>query len=408
MSEAKTRYELLLEQGATREAMHEAIHAMTDADLESYGLNAYRMNLISLFGAEWPPERLQATARSAAISKLWLGWEYYQHFLPRQGSTPWPPQLEGGLVDRARSLLARGRGLLVASFHQGHMRHIASDLASSGIHMHAPLAGDAWRDYHAAQSGNPGAALWKCFHYINVEVPGGALAIARVLKRNGLVYSTVDGNTGTDGPRGTERRSLVRMHGRRAMVKNGLLAMAAKFGTPILPVIAHSEQARRVCRLGALLDPGGPLSGDAAAGFIASAAQSLYGLLADELSEHAGEWCGGDLFHQWRVAEGNGEVDATAVEAIVRQVLAGHARVRVNHRRATALGNAGDMMLLDALSMRGYKVPAQAARFFDDEVSRALQGDGVQEVDEVDAGSREVAWLRSMVARDLLALGVNA
>lgn len=401
MSGTRARYEALLEQAATRETMYLAIHAMSDADLASYGLSAYRMNLISLFGAAWSPQRLNATARSAVLSKLWLGWEYYQYFLPRQGATPSPAQLEGGLVERARSLLALGRGLLVASFHQGHMRHIASDLASAGLPMHIPLAGDSWRDYQVAHAGNPDAALWKNFHYINVEVPGGALVIARALGRGGLVYSTVDGNTGMDGPRGIERRSLVRMHGRQAMVKDGLLAMAAKFGTPILPVIAHSEQERRVCRFGAVLDPGGRLSGEAAARFTAEAAQALYGLLADELSEYAGEWCGGDLFHQWRVAEAPGEVDATAVEVIVQQVLNGQAHVVVNPKRATALGQAGEVMLLDALSMRGYKVPVCAARFFADDVS-----DRRQEV-AMDAGDQEIAWLRAMVGRDLLTLSAR-
>ncbi|MNU58222.1 hypothetical protein D3C71_473580 [compost metagenome] len=403
MSDARTHYEDLLARGATHSMMHAAIHAMTDTDLASYGLNAYRMNLISLFGTLWSPQRVEATARSAVLSKLWLGWEYYQHYLPGQGVLPPPPHLRGGLVERVQSLLALGRGLLVASFHQGHMRHIASDLANAGLHMHLPLATDAWRDYHATQAATPGAAMWQYFHYINVEVPGGALAIARALGRKGLVYSTLDGNTGMDGPRGTERRTQVIMHGRNVMVKDGLLTMAAKFGTPILPVIAHSEGDSRVCRFGTVLDPGGRLSGREAAVFVADAAQSLYGLLADDLSEYAGEWCGGDLFHQWRVPEPHGEMDAGAAEIIVRQVLEGHARVAVNPRRATALGTSGDVMLLDALSMRGYKVPADAAEFFDEDMSQAVRGDGIPQ----EVAARGAAWLRAMVGRDLLVLSAR-
>lgn len=405
MSEARQRYETLLERGATAEAMHAAIHALADADLASYGLNAYRMNLISLFGDAWSREQLDTTARAAALSKLWLGWEYYQHFLPQQGSAATPSQLEGGLNERVRSLLGLGRGVVVASFHQGHMRHIPSDIANAGVHVHVPLAGDSWRDYHVAQAATPRAAMWNQFHYINVETPGGALALARVLARKGLVFSTIDGNTGMDGPRGTERRVLVQMHGRQARVKDGLLAMAAKFGAPILPVIAHSQGTRRVCTFGAVRDPGGRLDGGDAAAFVADAAQALYGMLADHLVTHAGEWCGGDLFHQWRVPESHGAMDAAEVDTIVQQVLQGQARVDVNSRRATALGEAGDLMVLDALSMRGYKVPARAARFFTDAQACVIRGASTTDGSDIDVSGQDVAWLKTMVGRDLLTLG---
>ncbi|MNN48486.1 hypothetical protein D3C81_1629660 [compost metagenome] len=96
-------------------------------------------------------------------------------------------------------------------------------------------------------------------------------------------------------------------------------------------------------------------------------------------------------------------MDAGAAEIIVRQVLEGHARVAVNPRRATALGTSGDVMLLDALSMRGYKVPADAAEFFDEDMSQAVRGDGIPQ----EVAARGAAWLRAMVGRDLLVLSAR-
>lgn len=402
-SSAVNHYEALLGKRNTSPAeMRNAIYTMDDNDLSSYGLSAYRMNLISLFGSSWSPQRINDAARAAALGKLWFGWEYYQEFLKKLGPGLIKPHLEGDLIERIRDLLAVGRGVLVVSFHQGHMRHIPSDIANAGIDMYIPLASDSWRNYQSAYRANPTAAMWNHFHYVDVEMPRGALTLARVMSRNGCVFSTIDGNTGMDGPRGEERRTLVKMHERRARVKDGLLTMAAKFGTPVLPVIAHTDEGRRVCQFAPVLDPGARLQGEAATKFVAEAAQTLYSMLADDLTTHADEWCGGDLFHQWRVAEPHGAAGLVEVEDAIRRVIHGRAKVIVNHVRATSLGNTDGMTIVDALSMRGYKVPPNARALFDDGTiasSRSVEPAGAG---NSNVSAQDVAWLKGMLGRELL------
>ena len=63
-------------------------------ELVGFGLNAFRINLTSLFGGVWPTARIAQAARGATISKMWLSWEYHHHYLPRLTATPEPPRLE--------------------------------------------------------------------------------------------------------------------------------------------------------------------------------------------------------------------------------------------------------------------------------------------------------------------------
>src|ERR1700754_1945122 len=65
---ARVRY-LLGRNDASPEEVHDRIAALTDAELMSFGLSAYRMNLLSLFGERWTRQQIFKTARDAAISK---------------------------------------------------------------------------------------------------------------------------------------------------------------------------------------------------------------------------------------------------------------------------------------------------------------------------------------------------
>ena len=347
----------LLRQDGEPDTVHRWLHALSDQELTSFGLNAYRMNLLSLFGRRWPHERLQQAAREAAISKLWLGWEYHHHYLPGLGAQPARRQLDNLPLQEVRELLARGRGLIIASFHQGHMRHIPSDLAHEGVSVCVPLAADSFNDYFTAQQSNPDAALWRDFRYVNVEERGGSLALARVLAKGGCVLSTLDGNTGQDGPRGGARRVEVRMLDSTVRVKDGLIALAARFGSPVLPLIAHTVDGRRTCHAGAVIDPGKALMGEASERFIADAAQRLYAFLADDLVEHAGEWCGGDLFHQWRVPDRPTLHCAEEIRQSLQRDLEAGNRIEVNHGRIVELSRGGDIVWADALTQRCYRLP---------------------------------------------------
>jgi hypothetical protein len=149
----------LLSGGGDQRQVTDAVHALSDAELMQFGLRAFHMNLLSLFGQTRPPEEIARTARAAAISKILGGWEYHHHYLPRLSTTPDRPRISDLPIGEIKDILSRGRGLVVVSFHLGPMRYLPSDLAHAGVPTCIPLATDAFGDYASARAANPGAAL---------------------------------------------------------------------------------------------------------------------------------------------------------------------------------------------------------------------------------------------------------
>lgn len=378
-----------------------ALSALSPDQLAAFGLGAYRINLVSLFGGTWSPECIEQAACDAARSKMWGGWHYHHAYLPSLTARPDVQQVVRIPMDTIADLLARGRGVLFATFHVGHMRFLASDIAQAGISITMPLAGDAYRDYRFAEASNPGAAVWSRMRYVNVEEKGGSLAIARVLARGGGVFSAIDGNTGIDGPHGGDRRACVRIHQRRAKVKDGLFRMAARFGTPILPLVAVTVDGRMHCLCSEVLDPKRALSGDDADRFVEDALQSAYGMFADAVAAHPGDWCGGDLFHQWRLPEAVEVLDADEARNALAEALADAGRVVMDRTRIVALSDADGTLWTDARTMRCYRFPEDLAP-----LAACLEADGVDarwlEALPDATGGRAHALLRQLLARRAL------
>ncbi len=357
--------DLLSSDDADPSEVHARLLALSDDDLAHYGLRSYRMNLMALLGGHMAPDAVLRLAREAAISKLWFGWEYHHHYLSKLDVVPPPPRLQRLPVDAVKGLLAQGRGAIIATFHLGYMRDIPSDLAHAGIPIMVPLARDAYGNYESARLDRPDAALWKCFRHVCVEEAAGSLALARHLARGGCVLSTIDGNTGLDGPRGGDRRSIVNMLGTEARVKNGLIAMAARFGAPIIPVVATTVDGERVCHVFPVADPGRPLTGDEANDFVEGTVRSLYQVLAETLLHAAGDWCGGDLFHQWRLPRGIDEEPLSVAEARLASVLDGHGRAALDLSRLMPLSSRGERVFVDVHSMKCYRLPEEEGEFAD-------------------------------------------
>jgi lauroyl/myristoyl acyltransferase len=359
------RVRRLLEGPADPAEVREAMLALTEGELIGFGLNAFRLNLMSLFGETWSAATIACSARDAAISKMWLGWEYHHHYLPRLTATPEPPRLESCPVEKVASLLALRRGLVIVLFHHGHMRDIPSDLAHAGITVTIPLATDSFNDYESARLRNPDAALWAGLKYVNVEESRGSLSLARRLAKGEAVVSTIDGNTGMDGPRGDDRRATVRLLGCTARVKDGLIRMAARFGAPVLPMVAHTVDGRPTCTTSPVMDPGGPLSGDGADAFVQDTLQESYACLGRELVAFPGQWSGGDLFHRWRIPDPAPRGDVAEAERGLSRDLESGGSATINGARIVALPGDDGILWTDAKTMRCYRLPADMAGFAD-------------------------------------------
>jgi hypothetical protein len=330
---------------SNKQEVADAVHALGDAELMRFGLRAYHMNLLSLFGETWSQEKISRTARAATIAKIIGGWEYHHHYLPGLIATADASRLEEVPLGAISDILARGRGLVIASFHLGPMRYIPSDLAHAGIPTCLPLADDSFNNYHTARTANPDAALWKYLRVVRAEDHSGALALAKTLANGGCVMSTIDGNTGLDGPRGDQRRALVRILGATARVKTGLLALAARFGSPVLVMIARTGGGRRLCRTAPVIDPGGPLRGEEGKAFAEAAARSAYSFFGAALREQASL----------------PQRDIEEVTRLLDRDLGTGGAVAINRRRIVPLNGDGDMIWSDAVSGKCYKLPAEMA-----------------------------------------------
>ncbi len=355
------RLERLLQEDGEPSKVSAEINAASDEALIPFGLKAYTMNLLSLFGETWDPARLRATARAATISKMLGGWEYHHHYLPSLTSEPDAIRLEDMPIRLVRETLDQGRGAIIMTFHLGHMRYLPSDLSHAGIEVFVPLAGDAYVDYASARQANPQAALWKNLLFENVEISAGSIALARTLAKQGCVLSAIDGNTGIDGTNGDQQRAKVQIHGVAAQVKSGLFSLAARFGTPIILAAAHNSGDRRICRVGPLIDPESRLNNEEKEAFVAASAQTAYSFFGEVLDQHADEWCGGDLFHQWRVPSRTPAIELSEIEPALTRILQAGGRLGVNSKRIVPLHSGDDLVWSDARSGGCFRLPTEMA-----------------------------------------------
>lgn len=335
-----------------------AAQALTDEELteSASGLRAFQMNLMALFGETWSRQKILLTARAAAISKIVGSWDYHSSYLPSLTAEGGAAQLENVPIDLIKSILARGRGLVIVTFHIGHMRFIPSDLVHAGIAVCAPFATDAYNDYSTSRSLNPNAAFWKGFTFVNVE-ERGTLSLARILAKGGCVASAIDGNTGQDGTRGHQRRRTVAILGSEASVKTGLFELAARFGSPMMVMAAYTQGETRTCESDMLMDPERPLTGADAESFINHATVRAYDFFAKGIFNHADEWCGGDLFHQWRITSRQPTRNIIAAEQAITKHLQADGRLTMNTHRILQLRGEDDIVLVDALSGHCCKLP---------------------------------------------------
>lgn len=355
-----SRVRCLLATGKSeKEEVVRSLALLTDAELMSFGLSAYRMNMLSLFGSIWSHDKIRKTAREAAINKLWLGWEYFHHYLPQLSSTS-ELQLKNFPIELIRAQLARGRGLVIATFHTGHYRYIASDLAIAGIPTCILLDRDSLRGFEGARRTFTKGAFRAPLTAVVAEEIRSCIALSKTLSKGGCVHAMLDGNTGLDGRRGDSHRTEVEILGRVARVKNGLIKMAARCGSPILPILAHTFDGEKECHAAPIIDPSQPLSAEQATCFADRAIHELYRHFSENVLAFPGEWSGCDRFHLWRMPDEPMKQALQDVEQRLMRDLEAGGRATINAGRIIVeLSREDDLVWTDVRTMRCYKLPGE-------------------------------------------------
>jgi lauroyl/myristoyl acyltransferase len=338
-------------------AVHAAIHALTPPELAAYGARAYHLNLLSLYGAEWAPERVERAAGDAMRGKLWRGWQFYSGWrrlsrvLEREGegAAPrlaamegWPRALE--------TIRGAGTPVVVCTLHLGAYRDIPLELALLGKRIMLPVntsgfeqTSDALSHSHPLVSGR-----WRL---ANVDRPGGAVALARAARQGDLLFAYVDGNTGTDGPWGTQGRTTVSFLGFEVRVKDGMARLAAALGAPVVPLVSPRLGADRAeVRVGEPIDPGGRLKGEAQDRFAHQATQALYTFFEPNVRAAPHEWESLCFLHRWRERPEAPPASAAPAAEPARGY-------RLDQRRVALVDSAAGPVLMNVQSLRSFRVP---------------------------------------------------
>lgn len=379
--------------------------------------NPTYLNLLSVFGGQLPAAEIHSLAVRCIKSKVWSESEYHYYLsklleavrLGRAGAHA-AVRLKGWDVDLLRSLLGRGRGLIICTFRFGLVRFIPMEIALLGfkaceaVNQHtfeimqsafdslgpAPARGEALaHEGAAAVAQNIG--LLKT---VNAEEKTCTVQLVDALKRGEIVGLCVEGNTGSDGPWGETSKSVVNFFNHSLSAKNGAARLAAALGSPILPVVALRD-ADGFGHL-AFSDPIIPARGlrhSESEKFVNDSMQSLYALLESYTRRHPEQWEGWSALHRWRVCGHDGPSASSSLAcgdtAELIELLRSGRRFRINERRVAPLNTKAGLTWIDLKTLKGYQNPKWAEG---ENILQALSEPGGLGLPWLDRRGNDPAW----------------
>ena len=214
--------------------------------------NPTYMNLLSVFSEELTNEEVHSLAIKCIKTKLWNEIEqsfYFSQLLELAKSGRSGPQsatdqsllrIKGWDLELIRSLLSRGRGLIICSFRLGAIRDLPTDLALlgfpisqivnqpvyEGLQLALNLLGPCPWETPPVPKSKPKAENIRLLKNLCVEDPRCTVEFVNALKRNEMVMFCIEGNSGSDGPWGETSKSTIDFLGLRIAVKNGAARLA--------------------------------------------------------------------------------------------------------------------------------------------------------------------------------------
>jgi hypothetical protein len=355
--------------------------------------NPSYLNLLSVFREELTNEEVHSLTIRCIKAKLLSECEYYLHLsrvfeLARSGSSK--PEsatdqnllrLKGWDLDLIRSLLSRGRGLIICSFRIGAIRFVPMDLALQGFPTSQMLnrlfyeglqpvfdsLGPApWQKTPIPGKSTPQAEYIRLLKILYVEDPHCTVGFVDALKRNEIVMFCFEGNSGVDGPWGNTSKSTIDFMGHTIAVKNGTARLSAALRTPILPVIVRRDGAASgQIVFGEPIIPPAGLKHSEIEKFAQTTMQSLYSLMESAVRPEPEQWEGWSALHRWRVCA---DVDASRRELsnadaqTIARLLRDGKRFSVNPRHVAQLPTKDGVMWVDLKTLKGFQNPKWAGQ----------------------------------------------
>ena len=355
--------------------------------------NPSYLNLLSVFREELTNEEVHSLTIRCIKAKLLSECEYYLHLsrvfeLARSGSSKPASatdqnllRIKGWDLDLIRSLLSRGRGLIVCSFRIGAIRFVPVDLALQGFPTSQMLnqifyeglqpvfdsLGPApWQKTPIPGESTPQAEYIRLLKILYVEDPHCTVGFVDALKRNEIVVFCFEGNSGVDGPWGNTSKSTIDFMGHTIAVKNGTARLSAALKTPILPVIVRRDgDASGQIVFGEPIIPPAGLKYSEIEKFAQTTMQSLYSLMESAVRPEPEQWEGWSALHRWRVCDdvesSRRELSNADAQTIARLLRDGK-RFGVNPRRVAQLPTKDGVMWVDLKTLKGFQNPKWAGQ----------------------------------------------
>jgi hypothetical protein len=399
--------ELLRRPDADEMEVREALEALTDCDLHRHGLDAYYLNLLSIVGGTWTPEAVLAASRRCARARLFGGWE----------CSAMLRRLRDQLADAPDSAVASARaaeatridgfklpaeGIVFVAFHVDAFRLLPLELLLRGSRVVQPLDADSSQQI-AYQLDQLHETVRRRMTIVNVERPDGGVRLMRSIARGDAMVAFLDGNTGADGPLGEQARCEITLLGMRLRVKNGIARLAGRLGRCLIPVHALRGQDGRIAlETGPVLQPAGPLKGDALDAFADHATCAAYAHFESVVRTRLDAWESVRLLHRWRIMpEQPASLGAHDVHESLARFASG-AAARFDLRRvAPVRDRETGRVWMDAHSLRAFRPPPWAF----DLVTALASATGVCTEDISDANrDASLALLTTLVATRYLVI----
>ena len=338
--------------------------------------NPIHLNLASVFGEELPFEKIHSLTIDSIKQKLWDECEYYFHLSEVLDSVRNKNEiatdqsslrLKGWDTELIRSLLSRGKGLIICSFRFGAIRYVPIELALLGFPILQVVNKPAFEAMHAAFTslGNDRErSNLRLLTTLDAEDALCTVELVNALKRNEIIGMCIEGNTGSDGPWGNTSKSRIDFLGLTIQAKNGAARLAAALRAPILPLIAvkDGDTSGKLFFSEPIIPPAG-LKRSEVEEFVRTSMQSLYTLFESYVRLHPAQWEGWSALHRWRERDdvaADETAPANAEPQEISRLLRDARRFRINRRRVAQLPTKDGVMWVDLRTLKGFQNPKWA------------------------------------------------